>query len=323
MNILITGAAGYIGSVTAALLKSHGHTVIALDNLREGHRDSLPKDIRFIKADVSEFKNVITPADQVDAVVHLGAYIAAGESMQKPEKYWQNNVVNTITLVGAMRDLKIPRLIFASTAAVYGNPESTPITEQARTNPTSTYGMTKLAMDMAITSECTAHKLAATSLRFFNVAGAYGRAGERHKNETHIIPLAFEALANDRQFTLFGDDYPTPDGTCIRDYIHVADLARAMLCALEKLKPGEHRIYNFGNGNGFSNKEVIATIEQVTGRKLRVAIGPRRPGDPARLVASSQKAQQELGWKPEKPELTTIIADAWEFYQAYMMPAKT
>jgi UDP-glucose 4-epimerase len=250
-------------------------------------------------------------------VVHLAAFIAAGESMQKPEKYWQNNVVSTLKMLGALRELRIPKLVFASTAAVYGNPETTPITEDARTNPTNTYGMTKLATDMAIASECVAHELAAISLRFFNVAGAYGQAGERHRQETHIIPLALDALANKRPFTLFGDDYPTPDGSCIRDYIHVADLARAILLALTKLKPGKHAIYNLGNGNGFSNKEVVAAVQAVTGRTLEVVIGPRRAGDPAVLVASSEKARRELGWEPEQPTLEEMISDAWDFYQAH------
>ncbi len=209
----------------------------------------------------------------------------------------------------------IKKLIFSSTAATYGNPETVPIVETAATNPTNTYGMTKLAIDMAITSYAHAHGLAATSLRYFNVAGAYGNYGERHPVESHIIPLALAAANNGKDFTMFGDDYPTPDGTCIRDYIHVTDLARAHLLALDHLQPSKHSIYNLGNGNGFSNREVIAAVEAVTGKKLPTTIAPRRPGDPAMLIASSQKAQTTLGWKPEKPTLEAIITDAWEFYQ--------
>lgn len=317
MNIVVTGGAGYIGSVMSALLIESGHTVTILDNLSHGHRDAIPEGARFIQADVADFANVIKAEDQIDAVVHLAAYIAAGESMVKPELYWQNNTLNSLGLLEAMRTLGIKKLIFASTAAVYGNPETVPITEAAPKQPTSTYGMTKLAVDMAITSEAFAHGLAATSLRFFNVAGAYGAYGERHPVETHIIPIALDVAAGKRDmFTIFGEDYDTSDGTCVRDYIHVIDLARAALAALEKLQPGKHTIYNLGNGDGFSNKQVVAAVEKVTGRALPVAFGERREGDPAILVASSKRAEQELGWKPSRPKLEEMITDAWEFYQA-------
>lgn len=316
MKLVVTGGAGYIGGTVAALLVEAGHEVIVLDNLSEGHKEALPEGARFVEANVADFGSVFSASDQIDGVLHFAAYIAAGESVVKPEKYWQNNVIGSLKLLEAMRTLGIKKLIFSSTAAVYGNPETVPITEEAAKNPTNPYGMTKLAVDMAISSECAAHGLAATSLRYFNVAGAYKSQGERHDPETHIIPLALEAADQGSEFTVLGDDYPTADGTCIRDYIHVYDLARAHLSALEHLKDGEHTIYNLGNGAGFSNLEVIKTVESVTVKKLKTKIGPRRPGDPAVLVASSEKAKQALGWQPQKPDLADMVADAWEFYKA-------
>lgn len=315
MKILVTGGAGYIGSVITALLLEAGHEVTVLDNLSEGHRDVLPAKVRFIEADVADIEKVLSPADGIDVAIHLAAYIAAGESMVKPELYWQNNTVGTIRMLDGLRNLGIKKLIFASTAAVYGNPESVPITEDAPTKPTNTYGMTKLAIDMAITSECIAHGMAATSLRFFNVAGAYGAYGERHNTETHIIPIALQVARGERaKFSIFGDDYPTPDGTCVRDYIHVADLARAAIMAVEKLEPGKHAIYNLGNGDGFSNRQVIAAVEKVVGKPLAIEVSDRREGDPAVLIASSDKARRELGWIPQKSTLEDMISDAWQFY---------
>ncbi|HTH71957.1 MAG TPA: UDP-glucose 4-epimerase GalE, partial [Candidatus Pristimantibacillus sp.] len=264
-----------------------------------------------------DIARVITPDDGIEAVVHLAGLIAAGESMVKPEMYWHNNVTQTIDLLDGMRQLGIKQLVFASSAAVYGNPAELPITETTATNPTNTYGMTKLAMDMAITSECLAHGLAATSLRFFNVAGAYGKYGERHRSETHIIPLVLQAADEGRgSFSIFGNDYPTPDGTCVRDYIHVLDLAKAIEMSLAKPEAGKHKIYNLGNGDGFSNKQVVEAVQKVTGKELSIEFGPRREGDPATLIASSQRAHDELGWSPSKPSLEEMIADSWEFYQA-------
>jgi UDP-glucose 4-epimerase len=316
MKIVVTGGAGYIGSNVTALLLELGHEVIVLDDLSEGHETTIPSGAKFVNGGVENFGSFFSANDNIEVVIHLAAYIAAGESMEKPEKYWQNNLAGSLSLLDAMRDIGIKKLIFSSTAAVYGNPETVPIEETAAKNPTNTYGMTKLAVDMAISSEAVAHGLAATSLRFFNVAGAYKNFGERHSPETHIIPLALSAANSDAEFTIFGDDYSTPDGTCIRDYIHVYDLSKALLLALDKLQPSRHTIYNLGNGNGFSNRQVIQTVEKVTGKSMNVKIGDRREGDPTSLVASSQLASRELGWVPEKPELETMVSDAWNFYQS-------
>ncbi len=320
MKILVTGGAGYIGSVTSTLLLEAGHEVVVLDDLSHGNRDAVPAGARFIEGKVADFAGHISREDNIEAIIHLAAFIAAGESMEKPELYWQNNTVQTFEMLQSMRELNIKKLIFASTAAVYGNPQTVPITEDSPKNPTNTYGMTKLAMDMAITSEAWAHGLAATSVRFFNVAGAYKTAGERHPVETHLIPIALQVAAGKREYlSLFGTDYETKDGTCVRDYIHVADLARAMMLALGKLEQGKHTIYNLGNGNGFTNREVIDSIERVTARKIPIKDEPRREGDPAALIASSARAISELGWRPESPNLDDIVADAWEFYKTTVL----
>jgi UDP-glucose 4-epimerase len=314
MKLIVAGGAGYIGSTVAALLIEAGHEVIVLDNLSEGYREAIPEGARFVKGGVADFGKLFSATDNIDAVLHFAAFIAAGESVVKPEKYWLNNTVGSLQLLQALRELGIKKLIFSSTAAVYGDPDKVPITEDAPKHPTNPYGMTKLAVDMAISSESAAHGLAAASLRYFNVAGAYGRYGERHDPETHIIPVALAAADKGKAFTIFGDDYPTPDGTCVRDYIHVHDLARAHLLALDKLVASKHAIYNLGNGQGFSNKEVIKVVKKVTGKKLSVTIGKRRTGDPAVLVASSVLAEKELGWKPLTPKLEAIITDAWRFH---------
>lgn len=315
MKVLVTGGAGYIGSVTTRLLLESGHEVVVLDNLSHGHRDAVPKNVRFIEGDVADIVTLITPKDGIEAIIHLAAFIAAGESMQKPELYWHNNTLQTFKMLEGMRHLDIHKLIFASTAAVYGNPVQVPITEDDPKIPTNTYGMTKLAIDMAITSETWAHQLAATSVRFFNVAGAYKDAGERHPVETHLIPLALDAASGKRKsLSLFGTDYETKDGTCVRDYIHVADLARAMILALAKLEQSTHTIYNLGNGNGFTNREVLESVQRVTGKVFPIHEEPRRAGDPATLIASSKHAFENLGWTPRHSNLDDIITDAWQFY---------
>ena len=323
MKLLVTGGAGYIGSVTSRLLLDAGHEVVVLDNLVTGFREAVAPDATFVEADIRDAGQVLTPDAGFDAVLHFAGLIAAGESMAKPEMYWHDNVVKSLALLDAIRAARVPRVIFSSTAAVYGNPVELPITESAVKAPTNTYGATKLTFDHALTSEAYAHNLAAVSLRYFNVAGAYieggHEIGERHQPETHLIPIALQVAAGKREkLQIFGDDYPTADGTCVRDYIHVADLARAHLLALDAAVPGEHRIYNLGNGNGFSNRQVAEVAREVTGAELPVEIAPRREGDPATLVASSAKAREDLGWVPQKPTLQEMIGDAWTFYRAHI-----
>ena len=312
MKVLVTGGTGYIGSVVTRLLLEAGNEVAVLDNLSSSSRTSLPKGVRFIQGWVSDLSELVKK-NEFEAVVHLAGSISAGESMVNPRKYWQNNFHETEAMLLALHELEINKLIFASTAAVYGNPVNIPILENDPKNPTNTYGMTKLAMDMMITSFTHQTDLAATSLRFFNVAGAYKQAGEMHPDESHLIPLALSAAKGEYPISLFGTDYPTKDGTCVRDYIHVADLGDAIILALEKLVPGKHSIYNLGNGNGFSNLEVLNTVEKVVGKKLQVKEEGRRDGDPAILVASSEKAKKELGWKPHRTNLEDIIFSASSF----------
>jgi UDP-glucose 4-epimerase len=323
VKLLVTGGAGYIGSVTSRLLLDAGHEVVVLDNLVTGFREAVAPDATFVEKDIRDAADVLTPDAGFDAVLHFAGLIAAGESMVKPELYWHDNVVKSLALLDAVRAARVPRFIFSSTAAVYGDPLELPIPESAVKAPTSTYGATKLTFDHALTSEAFAHRLAAVSLRYFNVAGAYihdgHEIGERHDPETHLIPIALQVAAGKREkLQLFGDDYPTIDGTNVRDYIHVEDLARAHLLALDAATGGEHKIYNLGNGNGFSNKQVVEAAREVTGAELPVEIAPRRDGDPAALVASSARARDELGWVPEKNTLQAMIGDAWTFYRAHV-----
>ncbi len=314
MRTLVVGGAGYIGSVVTRFLIEDGHQVTVLDDLSTGHEDAVPADIEFVHGDICSAGDIFA-RDSFAAVVHLAAKSLVGESVEKPSKYWHTNVGGSRALLDAMTKHGVPRLVFSSTAAVYGEPDLVPIREDAPTRPTNTYGATKLAVDMMITGECAATSLAAVSLRYFNVAGAAKGAGERHGIETHLIPLALEAVSGKRdKLTVYGDDWPTPDGTPLRDYVHVADLARAHVLALEAASPGEHLICNLGNGNGFSVKDVIAAIETVTGLTMPYTVGPRRAGDPARLVASAERAAERLGWRPEL-DLTTMVSDAWAFAQ--------
>lgn len=324
MKLLVTGGAGYVGSVVTRLLLDAGHQVVVLDDLRTGYAEALAPEATFVRATIHDAADVLTPDAGFDGVLHFAALIAAGESMVKPELYWANNTVGSLALLNAARLAGVPRFVFSSTAAVYGDPTSLPIAETANPLPTNTYGATKLAVDLALTSMATAHGLAAVSLRYFNVAGAYLRPGvalgERHEPETHLIPIALQVAAGQRdKLQLFGDDYPTADGTCVRDYIHVEDLARAHLLALAAARPGEHRVFNLGNGNGFSNRQVVDAVREVTGHPVPTETAPRRAGDPAELVASSDRARTELGWVPAKPTLPAIVADAWTFYQTQIL----
>jgi UDP-glucose 4-epimerase len=309
---LVTGGAGYVGSVVAQHLLEAGHEVVVLDNLSTGFRAGVPAGASFIEGDIRDAAKWLDSS--FDAVLHFAAFSQVGESVVKPEKYWDNNVGGTMALLAAMREAGVRKLVFSSTAATYGEPVSTPITETDPTAPTSPYGASKLAVDHMITGEAAAHGLGAVSLRYFNVAGAYGAYGERHDPESHLIPLVLQVAQGRRDaISVFGDDYPTPDGTCVRDYIHVADLAEAHLLALDAATPGEHLICNLGNGNGFSVREVIETVRQVTGHPIPEVVAPRRGGDPAVLVASAATAREKLGWNPSRADLAGIVADAWEF----------
>ncbi|UQI43307.1 UDP-glucose 4-epimerase GalE [Streptomyces sp. HU2014] len=309
---LVTGGAGYVGSVVAAHLLAAGHSVTVLDDLSTGHRAAVPDGARFIEGRVQDAGRWLDSS--YDAVLHFAAFSQVGQSVADPEPYWRNNVGGTAELLAAMRDAGVRTLVFSSTAAVYGEPGTVPITEDAPTRPTNPYGATKLAVDHMISGECAAHGLAAVSLRYFNVAGAYGRHGERHAPETHLIPLVLQvALGGRAAISVYGDDYPTPDGTCVRDYIHVADLAEAHLRALSAARDGEHLVCNLGNGNGFSVHEVVEAARKVTGHPIPQLAAGRRAGDPAVLVASAERAAETLGWRPARPDLAGIIADAWEF----------
>lgn len=314
MKFLVTGGAGYIGSVCSAVLLEQGHDVVIVDDLSTGNADGLPAGAVFICDDIATAAPQLLHSASFDGVLHFAAKSLVGESMVSPEIYWHANVVTSLKLLEAIRSARIPRLVFSSTAATYGEPEALPITEDAPTRPTNAYGATKLAIDHAISSYVHAHGLGAVSLRYFNVAGAYAGLGECHCVETHLIPLVLQVASGQRaDISVFGTDWPTADGTAIRDYIHVRDLAEAHLLALNACTPGDHRIYNLGNGTGFSVRDVIACCERVTGKSIAVRDEPRRLGDPAVLIASSQRAMTELKWRPRYGELATIVADAWEF----------
>jgi UDP-glucose 4-epimerase len=313
MRVLVTGGAGYLGSVCAAHLVEQGYEVVVLDDLSTGHRDAIPPGCTFVEGDIARDAEPIL-ADGIDGVLHFAAKSLVGESMEHPERYWTGNVAATLGLLEAIRRQNCPRLVFSSTAATYGEPIEIPITEDAPAVPTNTYGATKLAIDHAIASYSAAHGLAAVSLRYFNVAGAHGRYGERHAVETHLIPIVLQVATGQRDSVqIYGEDWPTPDGTCIRDYIHVDDLAEAHVLALGHAVPKQHRIYNLGSGSGFSVREVIEACREVTGHALPTVSVARRAGDPAVLIASPERALHELGWQPTRTDLRRIVRDAWDF----------
>ncbi|MEA2319535.1 MAG: UDP-glucose 4-epimerase [Solirubrobacteraceae bacterium] len=315
----MTGGAGYIGSIVAAQLVEAGHDVAVLDSLYRGHAKAIPAGARHLDVDLNDAAaTTAAVAEGFDAVLHFAALALVAESVERPERYHRGNFVTTLNLLDAMREAGVKRLVFSSTCAVYGEPAEVPMPETLPPSPVNAYGNSKLAVDRMISDECRAHGLGAVSLRYFNVAGASGDLGEDHEPETHLIPLVLQAAAGNREHvSVFGTDYPTEDGTAVRDYIHIEDLGEAHILGLERAtNPGEHRIYNLGNGTGFSVRQVIDAARAVTGREIPVKEEGRRPGDPTALVASSEKIRDELGWVPRKPEIETMIADAWAWLEA-------
>ena len=319
MRILVTGGAGYIGGMVAIVLARQGHTVVVYDNFCHSTRDLLPAGASLVQGDLADrprLENLL--ASGFDGVMHLAALIEAGESMRVPEVYFRNNTASSLSLLEAMISTGVHRIVFSSTAAVYGQPDVTPIPEDAPLRPTNPYGESKLLVEKMLSWMYRVHGLRYASLRYFNVAGAMAGRGEAHEPESHLIPLVLDvALGRRDRIKIYGDDYPTPDGTCIRDYIHVEDLAEAHLLAYQALEDREQLIYNLGNGAGFSVREVIESARRVTGHPIPVDVVPRRPGDPAVLIASSEKISRELGWKPRHTSLDAIIASAWEWHQIW------
>jgi UDP-glucose 4-epimerase len=317
--LLVTGGAGYIGSIVASHLLAAEHEVVVLDNLRQGHRDAVPPGATLVVADLLDRDALDDTLGQgFDGVLHFAALALVAESVSHPERYYRTNVGGTLNLLEAMLAAGVGRLVFSSTCAVYGQPDEVPISEQAPPRPLNAYGASKLAVDMMISNFSLAHGLGAVSLRYFNVAGASGHLGEDHHPETHLIPNILRAAMGIEPYVqIFGTDYPTPDGTAIRDYIHIDDLSSAHLLALDGARPGEHRIFNLGNGSGFSVREVIAAAQAVTGREIPTREADRRPGDPPMLVAASERIRAELGWEAAKPGLEEIVADAWAFAQSH------
>lgn len=321
MSVLVLGGAGYIGSHTVYELVDRDEDVVIADNLQTGYMEAVHPNARFYEGDIRDenFLNALFNEEKIDSVIHFAANSLVGESMTDPLKYYDNNLYGTMVLLKSMVKNGINKIVFSSTAATYGEPENIPILESDLKEPTNTYGETKLAMEKMIKWVSMAHDLRFVSLRYFNACGAHKSAkiGEAHKPETHLIPLILQ-VPNGRRghINIFGDDYDTPDGTCIRDYIHVTDLAQAHILAVEYLqKGGENNIFNLGNGVGFSVKEVVETARKVTGHPIPAVISPRRAGDPARLVASCEKAKQILGWKPSYTELDEIIDSAWNWHK--------
>lgn len=320
MAILVPGGAGYIGSHTVAELLDAGESVVVVDNLQTGHKNAVLGG-KFYAGDLrdDEFLDKVFKENDIEAVIHFAADSLVGESVTEPLKYYNNNVVSTLRLLGKMRETGVNKIVFSSTAATYGEPENTPILETDRTFPTNPYGETKLAVEKALKWADKAYGIKSVCLRYFNAAGAHrsGSIGEDHTPESHLIPIILQvALGKREQISIFGEDYPTPDGSCIRDYIHVTDLAQAHILALKKLKEGgDSNIYNLGNGVGFSVKEVVEIAREVTGINIKAVVAERRLGDPAILIATSEKIQRELKWDPKYNDLKTIIASAWKWHK--------
>lgn len=319
MRVLVAGGAGYIGSITAWLLLQHGHEVVVMDNLTRGHQAAISEGCEFVFADLSDEQTLRKTfrKHRIEAVMHFAAHSQVGESMIYPELYFENNVVVGKKILDCMLLEHVTYMIFSSTCAIFGQPEQIPIHEDLPKNPTSVYGETKLMFERILHWYNKIHGIRFTSLRYFNAAGAYGGLGEDHYPETHLIPLVLDvALGKKENIQIFGDDYATPDGTCIRDYIHIYDLANAHILALENSEKGS-AYFNLGNGDGYSVKEVIQTAREVTGHPIPAQIAQRRPGDPARLIGGSEKIQSALGWKPKYPKLQQIIESAWQWHRAF------
>lgn len=321
MNVMLTGGAGYIGSHVVRALAAAGHECVVVDNLGNGHAEAVA-GARLITADVADGDTLRAAMrdNGIEAVIHLAAFIEAGESVAKPARYFHNNTIIGMTLLDAMRECDVRRIVFSSTAAVYGTPERVPIEEGDRLEPINPYGASKLCVEFMLRAYATAYGLGAVALRYFNVAGAHpgGDIGEAHSPETHLIPLILQvAMGRRSDIKVFGTDYDTPDGTCIRDYIHVCDLADAHVLALDAVEASGVKVCNLGNGEGFSVRQVIETCRRITGCDIPAEDAPRRPGDPDRLVASSQHAAEELNWQPRRPDLATIVADAWAWHQGH------
>ncbi|MFP5386217.1 MAG: UDP-glucose 4-epimerase GalE [Bacteriovoracia bacterium] len=321
MRVLVTGGAGYIGSHAVRELINSGHQVTVLDNLHKGHEEAIDPRATFICGSTGNLELLIRRLQgmQIEAVMHFATDIEVGESVTDPYKYYLNNFTNSLNLIQAMTKLGIKKLVFSSTAAVYGNPEFTPIKEDQRRLPINPYGRSKFMTEMAIEDFNRAHGLSYTILRYFNVAGASPDAsiGEDHHPESHLIPRILKAAHEEGEVNIFGTDYDTPDGTCIRDYVHVVDLAHAHVLALQHMKDNEGNVYNIGSENGFSVREVISACEDVTGKKLKILESPRRAGDPAVLIASSRKIREDLGWKPLYPGIHTIVQHAWHWHSTH------
>ncbi|QEL13834.1 UDP-glucose 4-epimerase GalE [Limnoglobus roseus] len=321
MRILVTGGAGYIGSHTVKLLLARGHAVTVYDNLSFGHRDAVPKET-LVVGDLKDIDHLdqIMVVNQIEAVIHFAAFAYVGESVTNPAKYYQNNLLNSMNLLERVRRLGIPRFVFSSTCATYGVPTAMPITEDEKQSPINPYGNSKFCFEKMLADYAAAYPLGFTALRYFNASGAApdGSIGEDHTPETHLIPLVLQvALGQRPHIEIFGTDYPTSDGTCIRDYIHVDDLAEAHLLALEKIQPNQGNFYNVGIGRGYSVREVIQVAEEVTGKKIAVKEAPRRAGDPPSLVAGSDKIRRELGWQPKYTQLRAILETAWNWHKAH------
>ena len=323
MRLLVLGGAGYIGSHTAVALLDRGHEVVIADNLITGYKQAVPKEAGFYQGDIRDynFLNNLFKTEKIDAVIHFAAFSLVGESVTNPLKYYENNLYGTKVLLQAMIDNNVDKIVFSSTAATYGEPENIPILESDRTCPTNPYGETKLAMEKMMKWSANAYQLRYVSLRYFNACGAHksGMLGEAHNPESHLIPLVLQVPNGKREsVSIYGTDYDTPDGTCIRDYIHVTDLAEAHILAVEYLmKGGESNVFNLGNGVGYSVREVIETARKVTGHPIPAVEIPRRAGDPARLVASGEKAKTVLGWEPKITSLEDIIRSAWVWHSTH------